>query len=49
MDDDLEEERDGILKWLFEALFGRRSASEEEIGSAIHRLGSVNRRLEEDD
>jgi len=47
MDDDSEEEREGMLRWLFDAVFGRRNATEEEIGSAIHRLGSINRRLEE--
>jgi hypothetical protein len=48
MDEDLEEEREGILDWLFKACFGRQEASEEEIGSAIHRLGTVNRQLDDD-
>ena len=49
MDGNLEEEREGLLKWLFDVLFGRRSGSEGEIGSAIHRLGSVNGHLKEND
>jgi hypothetical protein len=47
MDD--EEERESVLSWLFGACFGRKQASDEEIGSAIHRLGTINRRLQEDD
>lgn len=43
--DALEEERKGILRRLFDAAFGRRDATEEEIGKNIHRLGTVDRRL----
>ena len=42
-----DEEKRGILRWLFDALFGRRAATEEEIGEHIHRLGSIRRRLGE--
>lgn len=42
------EERDGILKWLFNACFGRSAATAEQIGAAIHRLGTLNRRLKEE-
>lgn len=44
-----EEERESILGRLFKALFGRSNASEEDIGRDIHRLGTVNRHLEDDD
>lgn len=42
------EEKESILTWLFDAIFGRREASEEEVGDAIQRLGTVRRRLGED-
>jgi hypothetical protein len=48
-DRDDDEERSNILSWLFDAVFGRRDASEEEIGGAIHRLGTLNRRSSDDD
>jgi hypothetical protein len=34
---------------VFDALFGRSGASEDEIHSDIHWLGTVNRRLDDDD
>jgi hypothetical protein len=46
-DDD--DEGSSILSWLFDAVFGRREASDEEIGGAIHRLGTLNRRSRDDD
>ena len=46
-DDD--EERNGILSWLFDAVFGRSETIEEEIGGAIHRLGTLSRRSSSDD
>jgi hypothetical protein len=48
MDDDLEEERQGILTWLFNVIFGRWSGTEEEVGDHISRLGTINRQLEND-
>jgi hypothetical protein len=48
-DRDWKEEQRSVLRWLFDAIFGRREASEEEIGGAIHWLGSVNRHLDNDD
>ncbi|MGB6349003.1 MAG: hypothetical protein WBG10_03155 [Pseudolabrys sp.] len=48
-DSDLREERDGVLKWLFDATFGRLSATEDAIGNAIFRLGTLNTRLDEED
>jgi hypothetical protein len=46
-DSDLREERKSILKWLFDASFGRLVATAHEIGRAIFLLGSINRRLED--
>jgi hypothetical protein len=40
------EERERLLKWLFDAAFGRLIATAEEIGRAIFRLGTINRRLD---
>ncbi len=40
----MSEEERGILAWLFDALFGRTEATEEEIGDAIHRLGDAKQR-----
>jgi hypothetical protein len=48
-DRDWEEERESVLKRLFNATFGRSDASEDEIGRDIHWLGTVNRRLRDDD
>lgn len=44
MSDDLDEEERGILRRLFDAVFGRSGASEEDIGSDIHRLGDLKQR-----
>jgi hypothetical protein len=30
-----------VLKWLFDACFGRVAATEKQIGAAIHRLGTL--------
>jgi hypothetical protein len=38
------EEETGIIAWLFDALFGRTSATEDDVGDAIHRLGDVKQR-----
>ncbi|MGY3080333.1 hypothetical protein ACVWZZ_006741 [Bradyrhizobium sp. LM6.10] len=46
---DWEEEKRTVLGRLFDAAFGRREASEEEMGQDIHWLGTVNRRLRDDD
>ena len=40
-----QEERESVLKWLFDACFGRIAATAEQIGDAIHKLGTLNRRL----
>ncbi|MCJ9705960.1 MULTISPECIES: hypothetical protein [Bradyrhizobium] len=46
---DWEEEKRTVLGRLFDAAFGRREASEEEMGQDIHWLGTVNRHLRDDD
>jgi hypothetical protein len=48
-DRDWEEERESVLKRLFNATFGRSDAPEDEIGRDIHWLGTVNGRLRDDD
>ena len=45
---DLVEEREGVLKWLFDATFGRLIAAAAEIGRVILRPDTVNRRPNED-
>lgn len=40
-----DEEKRTVLGRLFDASFGRREASEEEMGWDIHWLGTVNRHL----
>jgi hypothetical protein len=32
-----------VLKWLFDACFGRVAATAEQIGAAIRRLGTLKR------
>jgi hypothetical protein len=46
---DLEDERKGVLGWLFDVAFGRRVDDDDGAGGKIHRLGTINRLLEEDD
>ncbi len=46
---DLLEEKQGIVHWLLDVLLGRLTATKEAIGNAIHRLGTVERRLKDDD
>ncbi len=47
--DDLGEERRGILGWLFDVAFGRKDDDDNEAGTKIHRLGTINRLLDDDD
>lgn len=46
---DLLEERQGIVRWLLDVSFGRLMATAAEIGRAIFRIGTINRRLKDDD
>ena len=49
MERDWKEEQRQVLARLFETAFGRREASDDEIRSDIHKLGTVNKQLEKDD
>jgi hypothetical protein len=46
---DWKEEQRSVLTRLFESAFKRREVSEDEIGADIHRLGTVNKHLDDDD
>ena len=46
---DLLEERQGVVHWLLDVGFGRIAAAAAEVARAIHRIGTINRRLEDDD
>jgi hypothetical protein len=37
-------EYERVLKWLFDACFGRIVATTEQIGAAIHRLGTLKKK-----
>jgi hypothetical protein len=45
--DDLPEERERIIKWLFDALFGRITTTVQAIALRIFQLGKINRLLGE--
>ena len=47
--DSAEEERRGIVSWFLDVAFGRRDASEDEKRNAVHRLGTLSRRLRDED
>ncbi len=49
MDDDLEEERSSILKRLRDNAFGRRASTDEEDRRDVHRIGTINKLLDDDD
>jgi hypothetical protein len=44
MDDDSEEERRGIVRWLLDVRLGRRTVTEDEERGAVYRLGALSRR-----
>jgi hypothetical protein len=46
---DWEDEKRTVLGRLFDAAFGRGEATEEELGSDIHWLGTVKKHFDEDD
>lgn len=46
---DWEEEKRSVLGRLFDVVFGRSDASDDDVNRDIHWLGTVNRRLEDDD
>ena len=51
MDDEIQEERRGIVRFLLDVGFGRRTATEDEVHGAVHRMGTLNllERDEDDD
>jgi hypothetical protein len=46
---DWKEEQREVLARLFDSVFGRREASQDEIGRDIHWLGTVKKQLEDGD
>ena len=48
MDRDLEEERESIVKRLLDNAFGRRESTYEEDRRDVHRIGTINKLLEDD-
>ena len=48
MNDDLEEERESVLKRLFDVFFHGRESTKEEVDSDAHRLGTINRLMREE-
>ncbi len=48
-DSELEEERQGIVRRMLDALFGRSDMSDDEKDASVHRIGTINRLLRDDD
>jgi hypothetical protein len=46
---DLLNERQGIVHWLLNIGLGRLTATAEAIARAVHRIGTINSRLKDDD
>jgi hypothetical protein len=46
---DWQEEQRRVLGRLFDAAFSRRETSEDQIGQGVHRLETVDERLDDDD
>ena len=49
MSDDLREERRGIVKRLLDAAFGRTELEDDEDRRLVHRIGTINERLKDND
>jgi hypothetical protein len=47
--DDLKDERRGIVRQLLDTLLGRSESNEDETHERIHRIGTINRLLDDDD
>jgi hypothetical protein len=45
MSNSLEDQERGVLKWLFDAAFGRRQTTEQEFHEKISLLGRIRRLL----
>lgn len=48
MSNDLKEERQSLVSWLLDVAFGRREDTADEASEKIHRIGTINRLLEDD-
>jgi hypothetical protein len=48
-DSDLRKEQRGIVRRLLDAAFGRSELAKDEDRGLIHRLGTIKRRLDDDD
>ena len=46
---ELEEERQSIVRRMLDALLGRSDMSDEEKNESVHQIGTINRRLRNDD
>jgi hypothetical protein len=46
--DNLEDQHRSVLKWLFDAAFGRREATPQEFGEKVSLLGTIRRLLGKD-
>jgi hypothetical protein len=46
---DLVDEQRGIVRRLLDACFGRSEVDEKEKRGLVHRLGTIKRRLDDDD
>jgi hypothetical protein len=46
---DILEEREGVLKFIFDAIFHGLQATTAQFNAAIHHLGTLNKRLEKCD
>lgn len=47
-EEELREEKRGIVRWLLDVAFGRKEDSENEEYQKVRRLGDLNRKLGED-
>lgn len=47
-EDELREEKRGLVRWLLDVAFGRKEDTHKEEHQKVHRLGEVNRKLGEE-
>jgi hypothetical protein len=46
--EELEGERQGIVRWLLDVAFSRREDRDNEDREKVHRIGTINRLLKDD-
>jgi hypothetical protein len=46
---ELLEERRGIVRRILDAAFGRKELKDDESRRLVHRIGTINRRIKDDD